>query len=180
MTTVRGKLDGCTVYLDDVVVFSNTWAEHLQHIQSLFSRLAEARLIINLAKCEFARVTVRHLGWVVGQGTVRSVGEKIQAVARYPLPVTKKELMRFLGLVGYYRSFCQNFSEVVAPLTDLLKAKTAYEWTPACQLAFETVKSMLCSAPVLSAPSFDRPFSLQVDASHVGAGAVMSSGWKNL
>lgn len=82
-------------------MFSNTWTEHLQRIQTFFSRLAKAQLTINLAKCEFARATVRYLGRVVGQGTVRPVWEKIQAVARYPVPITKKELMCFLGLVGY-------------------------------------------------------------------------------
>lgn len=77
---------------------------------------------------------------------VRPVAEKVQAVACYPIPMTKKEQMHFLGLVGYYRSFCQNFSEVVVPLTDLLKAKAVHEWTPTCQHAFETVKKLLCSA----------------------------------
>lgn len=67
MTTVLGNLDGCTVYLDDIVVFSDTWAQHLERIQSLFRRLAEVQLTVNLPKCEFAKVTVRHLGRVVGQ-----------------------------------------------------------------------------------------------------------------
>ncbi len=176
MTKVLGGLEGCTVYLDDVVVFSDSWSQHVERIRALFSRLAEARLTINLAKCEFARATVTYLGRVVGQGTVRPVKEKIQAVACYPVPATKKELMRFLGLVGYYRSFCRNFSEVVAPLTDLLKAKVAFIWSSLCQQAFERVKMMMCNAPVLAAPRFDRPFSLQVDASHVGAGAVLLQG----
>lgn len=65
MTTVLGNLDGCTVYLDDIVVFSDTWAQHLERIQSLFRRLVQ--LTVNLAKCELAKVTVRHLGRVVGQ-----------------------------------------------------------------------------------------------------------------
>lgn len=98
---------------------------------------------------------------------------KIQAVERYPTPTMKKELMRFLGLVGYYKSFCRNFSEAVSPLTDLLKGKSIFVWSPVCQQAFDKKKSLLCCAPVLAAPRFDRPFSLQVDASHVGAGAVL-------
>ena len=81
--------------------------------------------------------------------------------------------MRFLGLVGYYRCFCRNFSTVVASLTDLLKIKSKYIWSTSCQQAFTVVKTLLCSAPVLLAPRLDQPFTLHVDASHVGAGAVL-------
>ena len=95
------------------------------------------------------------------------------AVQKFSPPTTKKELMRFLGLVGYYRSFCRNFSSVVAPLTDLLKAKAEYIWSSMCQNAFDRIKALLCSAPVLAAPRFDQPFKLHVDASNVGVGAVL-------
>lgn len=131
------------------------------------------RVLPLTSQSEFAKATGTYLGRVVGQGTVRPVEEKVKAVACFPVPTTKKELMRFLGLVGYYRSFCRNFSDVVAPLTDLLKASATFVWSPICQQAFEKVKSLLCNAPVLSAPRFDRPFALQVDASHVGVGAVL-------
>ena len=173
MNRVIGDMQGCAVYLDDVVVYSETWETHLERIRELFTRLAEARLTVNLAKCEFARATVTYLGRVVGQGQVRPVGAKVQAVAQFPPPTTKKELMRFLGLVGYYRSFCRNFSTVVAPLTDLLKGKAKFVWSYACKKAFEQVKVLLCSAPILAAPRFDTPFKLYVDASHVGAGSVL-------
>lgn len=140
MTKVLGDLEGCTVYLDDVVVFSDTWVSHVEHMRVLFARLAEARLTVNLSKCEFAKATVTYLGRVVGQGIVRPVEEKVKAVACFPVPTTKKELMRFLGLVGYYRSFCRNFS-VVAPLTDLLKASVTFVWSPVCQQAFESLNN---------------------------------------
>lgn len=81
--------------------------------------------------------------------------------------------MRFLGLVGFYRSFCRNFSAVVAPLTDLLKNTAKFVWSLRCQSAFDNVKCLLCSSPVLATPCLDRPFKIQVDASLVGAGAVL-------
>lgn len=81
--------------------------------------------------------------------------------------------MRFLGMVGYYRSFCKNFSSVVAPLTDLLKDKVKFVWSEKAHCAFENVKHLLCCSPVLAAPQFDQPFVLQVDASYVGSGAVL-------
>lgn len=113
MNTVVAGLDGCAVYLDDVVVLSDTCPEHIQRIHALFDRLVWPNLTINLAKCEFAKATVTYLGKVVGQGNVRLVEDKIVAILKYPPPTTKKELMRFLGLVGYYRSFAKNFSSVV-------------------------------------------------------------------
>ena len=173
MNEVVGDLEGCAVYLDDVVVFSDSWSVHIDRIQRLFVRLSEAQLTVNLAKCEFAQATVTYLGKQVGQGQVRPLLAKVQAVAGYPPPLTKKELMRFLGLVGYYRCFCRNFSTVVAPLTDLLKAKVTFIWSPLCQQAFENVKAILCDSPVLAAPRLDSPFKLEVDASFVGAGAVL-------
>ena len=173
MNLVVAGLEGCAVYLDDAVVYSDSWEVHLARIRNLFDRLRAANLTVNLAKCEFARATVTYLGKQVGQGEVRPLQAKVEAIKMYPAPSTKKELMRFLGLVGYYRSFCRNFSSVVAPLTDLLKARAKYIWSEICQQAFEKVKSLLCVSPVLAAPCFTQPFILQVDASDVGAGAVL-------
>ena len=176
MNRVVCGLEGCSVYLDDLVVYSDTWHSHLQRIRALFVRLAEAQLTVNLAKCAFARATVTYLGRVVGQGKVSPVQAKVLAVSEFPQPTTKKELQRFLGLVGFYRSFCRNFSTVVFPLTELLKSGNKFVWSSECQQAFENVKSLLCSCPVLAAPRFDRQFVLQVDASQVGAGAVLLQG----
>lgn len=173
MNRVTLGLKGCAVYLDDVIIFSDTWKQHLQHLRALFDRLVEAGLTVNLSKCEFAQATVKYLGKEVGQGQVRPLQAKILAVEGFPPPSTKKELMRFLGLVGYYRSFCPNFSTVVSPLTDMLKGSMKFEWTLNCQRAFDNVKLLLTTAPVLAAPKFGQPFKIQVDASHVGAGAVL-------
>lgn len=98
---------------------------------------------------------------------------KWQQLINFLTPTTKEELMRFLGMVGFYRGFCQNFSTVAAPLTNLLRDKIKFEWTSVCQRAFEDVKSLLTVYPILVAPRLDKPFKLQVDASNVGAGAVL-------
>lgn len=87
--------------------------------------------------------------------------------------------MRFLGMIGYYRNFCCNFSTVVSPLTNLLKSSVKFDWSPECQQAFENAKLLLSSAPVLAAPQLDQPFQIQVDASQVGAGAVLLQRDKN-
>lgn len=109
--------------LYDIVIYSNKWEDHLQHIQALFKRLAWANLSVNLAKCQFARATVTYLGKISGQGQVHPVTAKVQAIDQFPPPTSKKELMHFLGMVGYYRAFCRNVSSVVAPLTNLLVQK---------------------------------------------------------
>ena len=163
----------CNAYLDDLIVHSRTWEEHLATLTKVFARLAQASLTLNLAKCEFGKATVIYLGREVGQGQVRPVEAKVSAIASCVPPPTRRALRRFLGMAGYYRSFCRNFSSVALPLTNLLSPKLEYVWTPECQHAFESVKSLLCHAPVLSAPDCSRPFKLEVDASGVGAGAVL-------
>ena len=173
MNIVVSGLEGVTVYLDDVVLVSANWPVHMERLRALFHRLAEARLTVNLAKCEFAGATVTYLGRVVGQGQVRPIRAKVTAIDNFSVPLTKRELMRFLGMVGFYRCFCRNFSSVVAPLTDLLKSTAAFSWTDHCQKAFDSVKGLLTSAPVLLAPRLEEPFKIQVDASNVGAGAVL-------
>lgn len=173
MNKVTARLEGCAVYLDDVVIYGDTWEQHLSRIRALFEHLSAANLTVNLAKCEFARNTVTYSSKVVGMGKVRPVCAKVTAIDNFPTPQTKSELMRFLGMAGYYRSFCPNCSSVVAPLTELLRAKSKFEWTPKCEHAFENVKRLPMSSPVLTAPQLDKPFKLQVDASQVGAGAVL-------
>ena len=143
----------------------------MELIRALFHRLSEARLIVNLTKCEFARATVTCLGKVVGQA--RPVRGKTFAIDLHPSPTSKKDLMRFLGMVGFYRGFCPSISSVVAPLTDLLKSSVKFDWTPVCQSAFERVKALLTCSPVLATLQLSRPFKLHVDASQVGAGAVL-------
>lgn len=130
----------------------------------------------DLAKCEFAKATVTYLGIVVGQGQVCPVRAKVLAVDQFPFPNTKKELSRFLGMVGYYRGFCRNFSTVVSPLTSLLSPKIKFEWSLTCQKAFETVKLLLCSAPVLAAARMDQPFLLYTDLSKGGSRGCANAG----
>ena len=142
-------------------------------MRELFCRLRVANLTVNLVKSEFGHAQVTYLGHVVGQGQVKPVDAKVEVIIKYSTPTTRKELMRFLGMAGYYRKFCRNFASVCEPLTNLLKKSSVFEWSDSCQKAFETIKSLLVSAPVFATPDFDKPFMLTVDASDVGAGAVL-------
>lgn len=164
----------CCAYLDDVVIHSATWPEHVQALRTVFERLASASIPVNLAKCEFGKATVIYLGKQVGRGQVRPIAAKVSAIVANPVPTTRRELRRFLGMAGYYyRKFCRNFSSVTAPLTDLLSPMVLLVWSAECQVAYKVVKALLCSAPVLSGPDFRTPFKLEVDASSVSAGAVL-------
>ncbi|KAI2665219.1 Retrovirus-related Pol polyprotein from transposon 17.6 [Labeo rohita] len=153
MQRVLVGVTNCEVYTDDVVVYSSSWEEHVKALEDVFSKLAAASLTLNAAKCEFEKAVVTYLGKQVGQGCVRPVVAKVEAILQFPTPSNKRELRRFLDMAGYYRGFCRNFSAVVSPLTDHLSSSL--------------------NAPVLSAPNFEKPFKLQVDASATGAGAVL-------
>lgn len=164
---VVAGLDGCEAYIDDIIIYSDTWEDHLRIMRTFFERLAEAKLTINLAKSESAPARV------VGQGQVKPVDAKISAISDFPRPESKKQLMRVLGMAGYYRKFCPNFSAVVEPLTQLLSKKAKFVWTEKCERAFDELKAILKSAPVLSAPDFNHQFKLAVDANDAAAGAVL-------
>lgn len=173
MRRVLGGVPNVEIYLDDCVLYSDSWSSHMHTLEMVFSRLAAANLTLNLSKCAFAQATVTYLGREVGQGKVRALDSKVRAIIDYPVPSSRRSLRRFLGMSGYYRAFCKNFADVVAPLTSLTSLKKPYVWSPACQHAFESCKALLCSTPVLAAPDFQRPFKLDVDASGCGAGAVL-------
>ena len=173
VNSLISNLDGCKAYIDDAIIFSEEWQQHLQTIRTFFDRLSDAKLTVNLAKSEFCHANLTFLGHIVGQGQVKPVEAKVEAISDFPVPTSKRQLMRFLGVAGYYRKFCKNFSAIAEPLTNLLGKKAKYVWTDDCQKSFDKLKAILRSAPVLLAPSFDKEFKLAVDASDVGAGSVL-------
>ena len=173
INNVISGLVGCDAYIDDLVLYSRSWEDHIELLRKFFCRLRDAQLTVNLSKSEFCRARVVFLGHIVGQGEVAPVASKVNAIVNFPTPDDKHAVMRFLGMAGYYRKFCYNFSTVAEPLTTLLQKRQKFVWSNECQCAFEKIKSLLLSAPVLKAPDFGKPFKLQVDASDIGIGAVL-------
>ena len=163
-------------YIDDVVIHSDSWAEHVRRVAAVLESLRQAGLTANPKKCAVGRRDIRYLGFYLGGGQVRPQVDKTAAIATCPMPKSKKEVRRFLGLAGYYRRFIPNFAEVAGPLTDLTRkgASEAVRWTEQCQLAFDSIKQALCGEPLLHMPVFSLPFTLQTDASSRGLGAVLS------
>ncbi len=128
MQQVLGDVSNCSVYLDDVIVYSSDWESHMSSLKTFFQRLADASLTLNLAKCKFGKATVNYLQKQVCHGRVRPVEAKVAAVMSFPVPSTRCELRHFLGMAGYYRCFCRNFSVVVAPLTRLYSLLVPFMW----------------------------------------------------
>ena len=172
---MRGLIwKNCLVYLDDVVVFSRTFSEHLVHLKEVLHRLRAANLKLSPTKCILARSQVHYLGHVVSGQGIAVDPKKIEAVKTFPEPTCVKEVRQFLGLAGYYRRYCKGFSRIAQPLHALTKKGIPYEWTQAAQKAFDDLKGLLISAPVLAYPDFDRPYRLYTDASGTAVGHVLS------
>ena len=173
---VDGIQNYAAAYLDDLVVFSSTWEDHLKQLQEILSRLRQAGLTAKPSKCQFGMRTCTYLGHVVGNGLIKPEVSKIQAVQSFAVPQSKRQVRAFLGLTGYYRRFIPGYAEIAAPLTDLTKkcAPNSVKWTNSCDTTFVTLKKLLCSPPVLRSPDFTKPFVLQTDASDIAVGAVLS------
>lgn len=162
------------VYLDDIIIVSQTFESHLILLNKVLSRLEKAGLTINLDKSKFCRSELKYLGFVVNEKGLQVDPEKVAAISSYKRPKTRKQLKRFIGMASWYRKFVPAFSSIMAPLHALTSLKNAFKWSPECEFAFESIKEKLISAPVLACPDFSKPFDLYCDASGVGIGAILS------
>ncbi|KAI4805924.1 hypothetical protein KUCAC02_010517 [Chaenocephalus aceratus] len=162
------------VYLDDILIFSRTLQEHVQHVRLVLQRLLENRLYVKAEKCEFHASSVSFLGFIVDKGQLRTDPAKVQAVTEWPTPSNRKQLQRFLGFANFYRRFIRDYSRVAVPLTKLTSVKLPFEWSPAAEAAFVKLKCLFSTAPVLSHSDPGVQFVVEVDASDSGVGAVLS------
>lgn len=175
---LAGTESFAAAYLDDIVIFSATWREHLLHLGDVLQRIHQAGLTIHPRKCAVAQEEVRYLGHVLGRGVIRPQKDKVQAVLDCPRPRSKKDIRSFLGLVGWYRRFVPDFARRAAALSDLTRksGSTQIPWGEEQERAFLDLKQALCQDPVLQSPDFGQPFTVQTDASGVGLGAVLLQG----
>ncbi|XP_076462144.1 uncharacterized protein LOC143294651 [Babylonia areolata] len=162
-------------FMDDIMIASETWEEHLSAIEAVFQRLEEANLSVRPKKCYIGFEELSFLGHVVRHGQILPEMDKVEKVMKAPVPETKTQVRAFLGLVGYYRKFIPNFSAIALPLTDLTRKGVPNNvvWTPECDRAFKTLKGRLVSRPVLQLPDLSCQFVLRTDASDRGLGAVL-------
>ncbi|KAM0724690.1 Retrovirus-related Pol polyprotein from transposon 17.6 [Formica fusca] len=164
----------CLVYLDDIIIYGKSFTEMMENLEKVLLRLREANLKINPTKCILFSRKVKYLGHVISAEGVATDPEKIVAVREWPTPHTKKQLRSFLGFCSYYRKFVKDFSSLAKPLYALTENRMKFEWGKECQNAFEQLKFILSSSPILSFPKGEDEFILDTDASNIGIGAVLS------
>ena len=166
--------DFVIVYIDDILIYSKTYEEHLEHLEKVFERLREANLMIKLKKCKFCMPNVEFLGHIVGRDGLQPDPTKIDKMRNLKPPVDLTTLRGALGLFSYYRKFVKGFSTVAKPMTELLRKDEPFIWNEKRQRAFDILKEKLTTAPILGYPDYEKPFILFTDASGKGLGAVLS------
>jgi hypothetical protein len=163
------------VYLDDVTIHSSDEAEHLKHIDAVFERLDRANLRIKLSKCHFGLQELKFLGFIVIGDGVKVDPKKVTQITNAKAPSSVTEVRQFLGMCSYLRQFVNKFSDVVRPIQKLVTVKrwTATTWTPKAQHAFEEIKQIFTSTPVLVHPEENGQYRLSTDASDEALGAFL-------
>ena len=137
--------DFVVVYLDDVVIYSRTLEEQVNHLSLVLSQLRKYTLYVKMEKCEFAQQEIMFLGHLVSKNQVRMDSKKVQAIVDWQAPRHVKDLRSFLGLANYYRKFIAGYSKKAAALTDLLKKDTKWVWSKRCDEAFQNLKNAIAS-----------------------------------
>jgi len=173
--TLQG-LPFVTIYLDDILVHSDSVETHAQHLKVVFQRIRDAGLTLRGSKCHIRLSSVRYLGHVFSAKGMSADPSKVQDITDWPVPTNATEVRQFLGLASYYRRYILNFSNIAAPLHFLTQKDVLFKWDSKCEETFQALKAHLVQAPVLAYPCFDstaEEFVLQTDASAVGLGAIL-------
>ena len=172
---LRGlKWECCLVYLDDIIIYSQGFEEHLAHLEKVFNRLAIANLKVNSKKCKFATSELIYLGHVVSRDGIRPDPAKVEAVLKMKTPKDISEVRTLIGLFSYYRKFIKDFSHIAEPLIRLTRKNIPFVWGEGQERAFKILIEKLVSEPILAYPDFKKPFILQTDASSFAVGAVLA------
>ena len=161
-------------YLDDIIVFSKSEDEHLQHLEEIFKRLRHFDLKMKRQKSAFFKKHIQYLGHLVSEQGFEPLPEKLEAIRTMPHPKTAKEVKQFLGLIGYYRKFIPRFSDLSRPLTRLSRHDAKFEWTPQCQKSFDHLRELLMQYPILRYPDPKKGYTVFTDASGIGWSGVLT------
>ncbi|KAK9049844.1 hypothetical protein SSX86_031187 [Deinandra increscens subsp. villosa] len=161
------------VFIDDILIYSRSEAEHAKHLREILERLRVEKLYAKFSKCAFWLREVQFLGHVIGSEGIKVDPAKVEAVTLWEAPKTPTEVRSFLGLAGYYRRFIQDFSKIALPLTKLTKKETKFVWGTEQEEAFRSLKQKLTQAPVLTLPEGNEDMVVYSDASQIGLGCVL-------
>jgi hypothetical protein len=161
------------VFIDDILIYSKSWADHLNHIREVLSIMENNHFHVKMSKGSFANQQLTYLGHVVSAQGVSTDPSKIASIKDWPQPTCLKDLRSFLGMTGCYRCFVPQFGMISKPLTNLSKKGTLFIWTPETETAFQALKNAFVTAPILALPNFSLPFTIKTDASDKGIGTVL-------
>jgi transposase InsO family protein len=163
------------VYLDDIIIWSSSFEEHMELLEEVFSRLRDAGLKLNLKKCKLFASTIKYLGFIINESGVHADPAKIVAITNYPRPANSSDLRRFYGMASYLRRHIPHFAEHAAPLCKLLSVSDCdFTWSSNEEEAFRAIKEAIASSAQLAHPQFDLPFRVSADASNNAVGAMLS------
>lgn len=163
----------CLVYLDDIIIYSRDWSDHLMHLGLVFERLQLHGLTCALTKCHFGKRSLQYLGYEIHEGGYRPLLHHLETLEKMEPPKNRKQVRSFVGLCNWLREFVPEFATLAAPLTDLLKTNRRWKWTPEAQRSFEQIKAAYNTPRELQRPDATKPFVLQIRSSDVGAGATL-------
>lgn len=173
---VRG-LDFCFAYIDDLLIASSSFEQHLKHLELVFQRLEKHGILINQNKCQFGVQKIEFLGHSISANGIQPVKSKIDTINKFPLPTTQQKLREFLGLINFYHRFIPNCATTLKPINCLItnKPNSSKEiaWSPEANKAFKDIKKQLTYLTTLTFPAHNAPISIMVDASDTGVGAVL-------
>ena len=162
-------------FYDYVVIKGSDFQQHLSNVRRVLNRIRQSGLTLNALKCKYFQTTLPYLGHIIDKGQTCADPAHIQCIRDFPVPTTAKALKEFLGMSQFCDRFIPNFSVIAAPLYELAKPYSSFSWSSDAQTAFETIKQLLTSAPVLCAPTSDDSFIFEVDASDKGEGACLKA-----
>jgi transposase InsO family protein len=171
---LNGANDHACSYLDDILVFSKTFEEHLVHLQDIFDRIRNAKFKLKKSKCDFVKKEILYLGHTISKEGIRPDPEKTKLIQNLKPPSSVKETRSFIGLTSYYRRFIPEYAKIAKPLTELTRKHANFEWNRTRQESFEKLKEALQSPPILKIPEIGKPFQLFTDASHSTIGALLT------
>ena len=161
-------------YLDDIIIFSKNEEDHLKHIKIIFKKLKKVELKLKESKCDFFKKEIHYLGHLILVNGIQPLPEKLESICNMPKSRSPKKIKQFLGLTGYYRKFIPRFSDMARPLTKLLAHDCEFKWTNQCDISFQLLKDMLCSAPILKYPDTSKLYMLYTDTSKYGWAGVLT------
>lgn len=168
------NLSGFAVnYIDDILIFSKTFDEHITHLRKLMDAIQEEGFRLKFTKCTFAANSAKYLGHIIKENTITPLKDNLKSIREFPTPQNRKNVRQFLGKINFHGKFIPNASSTLEPLHNLLRKNTQFHWSNECQTAFGIIKNHLCSSPILAIFDPKLPIFIYTDASIQGLGAVL-------